>query len=56
KFAGLIGRILSDLAVEGKTSYDITPFAIDRPILRMEDPPKNLLLRREVRASGPVSG
>ena len=46
KFAGLIGRVLSDLAIEGTTSYTIAPFAIDRPVLTMADPPQNFLLKR----------
>lgn len=50
KFAGLIGRILSDLAIEGRTSYAIAPFTVARPVLHMENPPKNFLLRREAPA------
>jgi sarcosine oxidase len=46
KFAGLIGRILSDLAIEGTTAFNITPFAADRPVLTMEHPPLKTLLRR----------
>jgi sarcosine oxidase len=38
KFASLIGRILSDLALDGRTDYDIAPFHIDRPILLEENP------------------
>jgi sarcosine oxidase len=38
KFAGLIGRILSDLALDGSTPHDISPFDIDRPILLEENP------------------
>jgi sarcosine oxidase len=38
KFASLIGRILSELVIDGHTSYDIGPFDIDRPILREDDP------------------
>lgn len=44
KFAGLIGRILSELAVDGGTEYDIAPFAVDRPILQMANPPTSFLL------------
>ncbi|RMD74156.1 MAG: FAD-dependent oxidoreductase, partial [Chloroflexi bacterium] len=29
-FAPLIGEILADLAVQGTTQYDITPFRLDR--------------------------
>jgi len=46
KFAGLIGRILSDLATSGATEYDIAQFAVDRPVLRMANPPRNFILRR----------
>ena len=38
KFASLIGRILSELAIDGQTAYDISPFDIDRPILQEDDP------------------
>lgn len=54
KFAGLIGRVLSDLAVEGRTEYNIAPFSVDRPLLQMEHPPTNFLLRRPVESTGPV--
>jgi sarcosine oxidase len=47
KFSGLIGRILSDLAVDGVTDYDISPFASSREVLRMAKPPKNFLLRAQ---------
>jgi len=40
KFASIIGRILSELAVDGATSYNIAPFAVDRPILTMANPPR----------------
>lgn len=43
KFAGLIGRILSELALDGRTAYDIAPFFIDRPILLAEDPALNFM-------------
>lgn len=33
KFASLLGQILSDLAIEGATSHDISPFRITRPAL-----------------------
>ena len=49
KFASVIGRILGELAfpkIEGRVSetLDLTPFRIDRPILRMENPPKTYML------------
>ena len=40
KFASLIGRILADLALDGRTDVEIEPFAIDRPVLTMADPPR----------------
>jgi sarcosine oxidase len=33
KFAALIGDTLADLALDGTTGHDVTPFAIDRPAL-----------------------
>jgi sarcosine oxidase len=33
KFASLAGRILSELAIYGKTHYEIEPFRLDRPAL-----------------------
>ncbi len=44
KFASVIGRILSDLALDGNTRIDIAPFAIDRTILRMQSPPKTYMV------------
>lgn len=44
KFASAIGRILSDLALDGATASDIGAFKIDRPILQQLDPPKTYML------------
>jgi sarcosine oxidase len=44
KFASLIGRILADLAIDGKSERDLSPFRIDRPILQLEDPPRNYMV------------
>jgi sarcosine oxidase len=44
KFASVIGRILSDLALSGVTTSDIGAFKIDRPILQTSDPPKTYML------------
>lgn len=41
KFASLIGKILSELAIYGKTEYNIRPYQIDRPILRKKYPKKH---------------
>jgi sarcosine oxidase len=43
KFAALIGKILSELALDGRTNYDIAPFHIDRPILLEEEPVVNFM-------------
>lgn len=43
KFAALIGKILCDLSLDGRTAYDIAPFHIDRPILLEENPPLNFM-------------
>jgi sarcosine oxidase len=44
KFASIIGRLISDLAIDGATSYPIAPFAIDRRILTMTNPPTNFVV------------
>jgi sarcosine oxidase len=44
KFASVIGRILSELAIEGKTPSDISPFALDRPILRERNPSRSYMV------------
>jgi len=44
KFASVIGRILSDLALDGRTDSDLSALTIGRPILQMSDPPKTYML------------
>ncbi len=44
KFAAVIGRILSELALDGTTPSDISAFKIDRPILQMAEPPKTYMV------------
>jgi sarcosine oxidase len=44
KFAALIGRALADLATDGATDLDLSPFRIDRPILQMADPPTSWMI------------
>ncbi len=44
KFASLVGRILSELAIDGRTDRDLSPFRIDRPILALADPPRNYMV------------
>jgi len=43
KFASLIGKILSELALDGATAHDISPFHIDRPLLLQENPVTNFM-------------
>lgn len=33
RFASLFGSILADLAITGKTKYDLTEFRFDRPAI-----------------------
>ncbi|HWE60083.1 MAG TPA: N-methyl-L-tryptophan oxidase [Chloroflexota bacterium] len=40
KFSSIIGRVLSELAIDGATSYNVGAFAVDRPIMTMERPPR----------------
>jgi sarcosine oxidase len=44
KFASALGRILSELAIDGTSDADLSAFAIDRPLLRMDDPPRNFMV------------
>ena len=44
KFASQIGRMLSDLAIEGRTDHDLSAFRIDRPILKLDNPPRNYMV------------
>jgi sarcosine oxidase len=44
KFASVIGKVLSELALDGNTASDISPFKISRPILNMANPPKNFMV------------
>jgi sarcosine oxidase len=44
KFASVIGKILCELIVDGKTDYNIDAFKVDREILTMENPPRNFMV------------
>jgi sarcosine oxidase len=44
KFASVIGRILSELAMDGRTERNIEPFRIDRAILQLANPPANYMV------------
>lgn len=44
KFASVIGRVLSELALDGRTPSDIEPFRFSRPILHMANPPRSYMV------------
>lgn len=44
KFASVIGRILSELALEGKTPSDLSGFSLSRPILQQKDPSRSYMV------------
>ena len=44
KFASVLGRILSELAIDGKTQSNLEPFHIDRPILLEENPSRQFMI------------
>jgi len=44
KFASVVGKILAELAVDGRTGHELTPFRIDRAILQLENPPKHYMV------------
>ena len=44
KFASVIGRVLSELAIDGQSPSDLSVFGLDREILRMENPPVSYMV------------
>jgi sarcosine oxidase len=44
KFASLIGRILSELAFDGRSPRDLSHFRIDRAILQLLEPPRTYMV------------
>jgi sarcosine oxidase len=44
KFASVIGRILSELAIDGRTPSNIAAFDFERPILKERNPPKSYMV------------
>ena len=44
KFASVIGRVLSELAIDGRTDSDISAFEIDRRILTLANPPRTFMV------------
>ncbi len=44
KFASVIGRILSEFAIDGATSSDVSAFQLSRPVLQLDNPPVNYMV------------
>jgi sarcosine oxidase len=44
KFASIIGKILSELAIHGTSESDLNLFKLDRPILKEENPTKSFMV------------
>jgi sarcosine oxidase len=44
KFSSLFGKIAAELAIDGKTSYDLSHFRMDRDVMRMDNPPTSFLI------------
>jgi sarcosine oxidase len=44
KFASLIGRTLSELAIDGRTDVALEPFSIERPILKEKHPARSYMV------------
>ena len=44
KFASVIGKTLAELAIDGRTDIDLTPFAIDRAILKERNPVRSYMV------------
>lgn len=44
KFASVIGRVLSELIADGSTPTEIDTFKLDRPILKLADPPRTYMV------------
>ena len=44
KFASVIGRILSELAIDGETPSEVSPFSIKRPLLQEKNPTRTYLM------------
>jgi len=40
----VVGRILAELAAEGRSAHDLEPFAVDRAILHLADPPRTYMV------------
>jgi sarcosine oxidase len=44
KFASVIGRILSELAISGETPSDLSAFSLSRPILQEKNPARSYMV------------
>ncbi len=44
KFASVIGRVLSELALDGRTPSDLSAFSIERPILKEKNPARSYMV------------
>jgi sarcosine oxidase len=44
KFASVVGRILAELAADGRSAHDLEPFSVDRAILHLADPPRTYMV------------
>jgi sarcosine oxidase len=44
KFASVIGKTLSELAIDGGTEVNLAPFTIDRPILKEKHPARSYMV------------
>ncbi len=40
KFASIIGKVLSEFAIDGATACNVSEFAVDRPLMKMKNPPR----------------
>jgi sarcosine oxidase len=44
KFASVIGKTLSELAIDGCTDVDLRPFSIERPVLKEKNPARSYMV------------
>lgn len=44
KFASVLGRVLSELTIDGASPTDLEPFRFGREILHMDDPPRSYMV------------
>jgi glycine/D-amino acid oxidase-like deaminating enzyme len=40
----VVGRILAELAMDGRSAHDLEPFSLDRAILQLADPPRTYMV------------